>query len=172
MRQRWRKSCLPSKESLCRRTCPLCRKNQSKLKFSCTAQFSKKKNYRIPAHWFRYLRQRIVLTGLGSAAFTSALEAAGEIYGSFDRQFSENILESWTSSEEKSFDFPCFEISNRYLTPAKEAKGQEIAFQKGVDPRGILRGMAIGDGTCSYIHTEDNEVQYFITCRDKNGCIK
>ena len=113
-----------------------------------------------------------MLTGLGSASFTSALEAAGEVYGYFDRQFSENILDSWTSSEEKCFGFPCLDISNCYLTPVKEANGPEIAFQKGVDPRGILRGMAISDGTCSYVHTEENQVQYFSSCRDKNGTLK
>ena len=102
----------------------------------------------------------------------STLEAANEVYGCFDRQFSEGILDSWSSSEEKSFGFPCLKISNRYLTPAKNAKGQEITFQKGVDPRGILRGMAIGDGTCSYVHTEDNEVQYFLRYKDKNDGIK
>ena len=102
----------------------------------------------------------------------SALDAAREVYGCFDRQFSEGVLDSWSTSEEKSFGFPCLDISNRYLTPAKEAKGQEIAFQKGVDPHGILGGMAIGDGTCSYVHTEDNQVQYFLSCRDKNGSIK
>ena len=131
-----------------------------------------KKKIRISAHRFRYLRQSVVLTGLGSAAFMGALQAAGEVYGCFDREFSEGILDSWSSSEEKSFGFPCLDISNRYLTPAKEAKGENIPFQKGVDPRGILRGMAMGDGTCSYVHTEDNEVQYFLSCRDKNGSIK
>jgi hypothetical protein len=113
-----------------------------------------------------------VLTGLGSPTFTSALEAAGEVYGYFDRQFSEGILDSWTSSEEKCFSFPCLDISNCYLTPLKEANGPEIAFQKGVDPRGILRGMAIGDGTCSYVHTEENQVQYFSSCRDRSGTLK
>jgi hypothetical protein len=100
------------------------------------------------------------------------LEAAREVYGCFDRQFSEGILDSWSTSEEQAFGFPCLDISNRYLTPAKEAKGQDTAFQKGVDPRGILRGMATGDETCSYVHTEDNQVQYFVSCRDKNGSIK
>jgi hypothetical protein len=112
-----------------------------------------------------------VLTGLGSATFTSALEAACEVYGYFDREFSEGILDSWTSSEEQCFGFPCLDISNRYLTPVKEANGPEIAFQKGVDPCGILRGMAIGDGTCAYVHTEENQVQYFSSCRNRNGTL-
>jgi hypothetical protein len=113
------------------------------------------------------------LTGLGSSTFTSALKAAGEVYGCFDRQFSEGILESWTSSDEESFGFPCLDISNRYFTPAKEAvNSQEIAFPKGVDPRGILLGMTTANGSCSYVHTEDNLVQYFLSCRDKNGSLK
>ena len=81
-------------------------------------------------------------------------------------------MESWCSSDEKAFGFPCLDISNRYLTPEKEAKGQDVGFQKGVDPQGVLRGMAMGDGTCSYVHTEDNQVQYFVSYREKNGSIK
>jgi hypothetical protein len=100
----------------------------------------------------------------------SALDAAGEIYGHFNRQFSEGILDSWTSSQEKYHNAPCFDISNWYLTPAKETMGlQDTPFHKGVDPRGILCGMANGDGTCSYVHTEDNQVQYFTAYRDGNG---
>lgn len=102
----------------------------------------------------------------------SALEAASEVYGCFDRQFSEGILDSWISSEENCFGFPCLTISNRYLTPEKEARGQDVAFQKGVDPRGILRGMMNADSSCLYVHTEDNQVQYFVSSRDKNGSLK
>lgn len=86
----------------------------------------------------------------------ATLEAAGEVYGCLDHQFSKGVLDSWTNSEEKCFGFPCLDISNCYFTPAKDTKGQEIPFQKGVDPCGILHGMVIGDGTCSYVHTEDN----------------
>ena len=131
------------------------------------------KNFRISAHRFKYLCQHVALTGLGSSTFMSALKAASEVYGCFDRQFSEGILESWTSSEEESFGFPCLDISNRYFTPAKdEVNSQEVAFPKGVDPRGILLGMTIANGSCSYVHTEDNLVQYFLSCRDKNGSLK
>jgi len=100
------------------------------------------------------------------------LDAAIEVYGYFDRQFSEGVLDSWSSSEEECFGFPCLDVSNRYFTPAKVAKGEEIPFEKGVDPRGILHGMAIGDGTCSYVHTEENQVQYFLTSRNRNGNLK
>jgi hypothetical protein len=131
------------------------------------------KNFRISHQHFKYLRQHVVLTGLGSPTFTSTLKSAGEVFGCFDHQFSEGILDSWTSSEEQSFGFPCFNISNRYFTPAKDAvNSQKITFPKGVNPHGILHGMSIGDGNCSYVHTEDNLVQYFLICRDKNGSRK
>ena len=96
--------------------------------------------------------------------------AGGEIYGYFDRQFSEGTLESWDCSPEDGSDFPCINISNRYLTPSKEAPGLEaIPFHKGVDPQGILRDMAKGDGLTTYIHTEDNVVQFFNTKKDTEG---
>lgn len=123
---------------------------------------------RLSAQQFRYLRQQIALTGLSSPTFTSALYAAGEVYGYFDCQFSEGMLESWTASQELH-DTPCFDLSNRYLTPAKETNDPDVPFQKGVDPRGILCRMATSDGTCSYVHMEDNEVQYFTACREGNG---
>lgn len=101
--------------------------------------------------------------------------AAKEIYGRFDRQFSEGVLDSWDSSpvDDNNSEFPCLNMSNRYLTPANEAHGLEpIPFHKGVDPRGILQNMAQGDGSTMYVHTEDNQVQYFITKRDAEGSMK
>ena len=122
------------------------------------------------AQCFRYLQQCIILTCLGSATFTSTLDAAGEIYGHFDHEFSEGILDSWTSSQEKYHDAPCFNISNQYLTPAKDTMGlQDMPFHKEVDPCGILHEMANGNSTCSYVHTKDNQVQYFTTYRDRNS---
>lgn len=125
---------------------------------------------RLSAQHYRFLQQWIVLTGLGSPTFTRAFEAAVEIYGYFDHQFSEGILESWMASQDSELDaMPCFDISNRYLTPTKETKDLDIPFKKGVDPWGILRGMASGNGTCTYVHTEDNQVQYFTTSREASS---
>lgn len=96
--------------------------------------------------------------------------AGNEIYGHFDRQFSEGILDSWDCSPADGNNFPCINISNRYLTPEKEASGlEDVPFQKGVDPQGILRDMAKGDGSTTYIHTEDNVVQFFNTRKDAEG---
>jgi hypothetical protein len=118
---------------------------------------------------FKYLRQGISLTGLGSATFTNALDAAYEIHQQFNRQFEEGVLERWSCSSVNNTS-PCIDISNRYLTPAKEAGGtEETPFHKGVDSKGILQNMANGDGSISYVHTEDNQVRYFNMQRDTDG---
>ena len=122
---------------------------------------------------YKFLRQAITLSGLGSATFQNALMAANEIYGHFDRQFSEGTLDSWNSSPVDDNDFHCINLSNRFFTPANEADGLEaIPFHKGVDPRGILQNMAKGDGLTTHVHTEDNQVQYFSTKKDTEGSIK
>lgn len=125
----------------------------------------------ITANRYRFLRQTVTLSGLGTPTFDSALRAANEIYGRFDRQFSEGVLEVWASSPVDDNECPCLSLSNRYFTPANEAHGlQAIPFHKGVDPRGILQNMAKGDG--KHVHTEDNQVQYFSTKRDAEGTMK
>ena len=122
---------------------------------------------------YKFLRQAVTLSGLGSPTFKNALMAANEIFGRFDRQFSEGILDSWDSSPVDDNEFPCLNLSHRYLTPANEAHGLEaIPFHKGVDPRGILQNMAKGDGSTTHVHTEDNQVQYFSMKRDAEGSIK
>jgi hypothetical protein len=114
-----------------------------------------------------------VLSGLGTPTFKNVLMAASEIYGLFDRQFSEGILDSWVSSAVDDNEWPCLSMSNRYFTPSNEAHGLEaVPFHKGVDPRGILQNMARGDGLTMHIHTEDNQVQYFSTKRDTEGKMK
>ena len=99
--------------------------------------------------------------------------AVSEIYGHFDRQFSEGTLDSWDCSPVDDNDFPCMNLLNCYLTPANEAHGLEaIPFHKGIDPRGILQNMAKGDGQIMHVHTEDNQVQHFSTKRDTEGGMK
>jgi hypothetical protein len=122
---------------------------------------------RISVQRIKYLRQGITLTGLGSPTFERAISAAQEVYGHFDRQFSEGILESWNDSPG---DSSTLSVSNRYLTPLTEAGAQaSIPFFKGVDPRNILQNMTRGDASNTYVHTEDNQVQYFVQHRGSEG---
>ena len=122
---------------------------------------------RIQPQRFKYLHQNISLTGLGSATFSSALDAAQMIYRHFDRHFPEGLLDIWSlmwSTNQKGLD--SIDISNRYLTPSKDISGVEsLPFHKGVDPRNILLDMAKGN----YIHTDNNYVEYFSMHRDNSG---
>ena len=125
---------------------------------------------RMTANKFRYLRQAITLTGFGTPTFSNALAAAQLLYDCFDHQFPEGTLEGWSSSQANVGDTECIDISNRYLTPQKDVQGQEnMLFLKGVDPRNILQNMTRGDGSCTYVHTEDNQVHFFTAYRNITG---
>lgn len=123
---------------------------------------------RIPVNRFKYLRQNISLTGLGSSTFTRALDAAQMIYKHFDRQFPEGLLDSWSpTTHATNPSLNSLDISNRYLTPLRDvsSSAESVPFHKGVDPRNILTDMAKNN----HIHTEDNYVEYFSTHRDSDG---
>jgi hypothetical protein len=169
-----RRRFLPYRVSLYQRSCLLCEKSPGEqqspiFSFGILTRHIQ----RITANRYKFLRQAITLSGLGTPTFKNALMAASEIYGHFDRQFLEGILDSWASSPVDDNECPCLTMSNRYFTPSNEAHGLEaVPFHKGVDPRGILQNMAKGDGLTTHIHTEDNQVQYFSTKRDAEGKTK
>ncbi|RDB30758.1 hypothetical protein Hypma_005840 [Hypsizygus marmoreus] len=112
---------------------------------------------------YRYLRQSITISGLGTPTFEDALRSTTEIYGAFDRTFREGELESWGPSGGES---DALEASNRYLTPRRDAPGvTSVPFGEGVDPKHVLLAMAGND----HVHTEDNEVLYYSRRTDKEG---
>ncbi|KAF8236765.1 hypothetical protein L208DRAFT_1250718 [Tricholoma matsutake] len=122
---------------------------------------------------YKYLHQSITLTGLGSPTFSSALSAVKTIYDCFDRQFEEHTLDPWTESEVADGIPESIDLSNRYFTPATEAGGmKDTPFLPGIDPKGILQSMGQGDRTLSFVHTKDNQVHYFSTCRLNEGARK
>lgn len=99
-----------------------------------------------------------------------AIEAISDIHSHFDRQFQEGALEEYAKDTEGSEEGDRISTWNRYFTPAREAKEMnDIAFLPGVDPAGILRSMAKEDGTSTYLHTDDNQVQYYTMRRDNAG---
>lgn len=107
------------------------------------------------------------MTGLGSATFSGALDAAQVIHKHFDRQFTEGLLDIWSPTHSTHSSLDSLDISNRYLTPLRDVSGlvESKPFHKGVDPRNILTNMAKND----HIHTEDNYVEYFSMHRDVDG---
>ncbi|GLB38110.1 hypothetical protein LshimejAT787_0411610 [Lyophyllum shimeji] len=107
---------------------------------------------------YKYLRQSIRISGLGTSTFGDALRSTGEIFGLFDREFRDGDLDSWTATSNQNAEDDIFDASNRYFTPRRDASLEEsIPFDKLADPNNILKKMA-GD---QYVHTEDNEVLYF-----------
>lgn len=121
---------------------------------------------------YRFLRQGITLKGFQTPTFAKATEAIRVIHSHFDRQFQEGTLEEQAKDSEGSEDVDQVGMWNRYFTPMREAMDmQAVVFLPGVDPVGTLRGMAQEDSSCTYIHTEDNQVRYYITRRDNSGDI-
>lgn len=106
----------------------------------------------------------MTITGLGSPTFEEAVRSAYGFYERFQRQFADGKFETWeTATYKGSYTL---DLSNRYLTPKKDAPTAEhIPFSKVVDPHGILEDMAGKD----YIHGEENEVQYYACHSEANG---
>lgn len=96
--------------------------------------------------------------------------ATKKIYSCFDCLFPEQMLKAWADTDIGSLGVQAIDISNCYFKPVAESCGIESKdFSPTVDPQGRLCGMAKGDGISSYLHTEDNQVQYFTTSCIENG---
>ncbi|KAF8230718.1 hypothetical protein L208DRAFT_1280606, partial [Tricholoma matsutake] len=118
----------------------------------------------------KYLRQAVSITGLDTSAFARAVSAAQEIYGKFDWQFTDGTMMLWATSDVNQGQAECLDIANHYFTLKQSTQGlSSIAFQKEVDPHGVLANMAVGDAVHSYIHMDDNEVQYFTRLKGVSG---
>jgi hypothetical protein len=122
----------------------------------------------IPPNRYKFIKQGITVTGLGSSAFGDAIEATREIYKlQFSRQFADGKLESWNTTT--YMGNPALDTSNRYLTPRKDAPNMvHVPFEESVDPRGILEEMA----QAGHVHGEENVVQYFVQNIDREGNIR
>ncbi|RDB31017.1 hypothetical protein Hypma_000107 [Hypsizygus marmoreus] len=124
---------------------------------------------RMNATKYKYLRQSVTVSGLETPTFAAALASTVEIFGYFDRQFCEGKLQSWSASDDLGDRRDLLEASNRYMTPRRDAKdGESIPFGEQVDPKNILKSMAGDD----HVHTEDNEVLYFLRHTAVDGKIR
>jgi hypothetical protein len=113
---------------------------------------------------YKFLRQGITITGLGTPTFEKAIETAQEIYEMYKRQFEEGRLEAWSAGDFQGHR--TLSPSNRYFTPRKDAPCMEhIPFDRLVDPNGILEHMT----KAGYIHGEENIVQYYVREVDEQG---
>jgi hypothetical protein len=104
----------------------------------------------------------LTITGLGTATFEEAIRSAFGLHERFQRQFPHGKLENWETSAYK--DFYALELSNRYLTPRRDAPlAEHIPFSKEVDPLGFLEDAVGGD----FFHSQENEVQYYACLHDE-----
>ena len=103
----------------------------------------------------RFMRQSVSLTGLGTERFKSNMTSINNIQLAFMREFEDNALSSSYGSSES------IDISNRYfVTRTKAPDASPVEFHPSIDPTGELRRLA----SIYFIHTEDNQVQYFEKC--------
>lgn len=80
----------------------------------------------------------------------------------FRRQLAaDRNMEVWVPSSFQGH--PSIDIGNRYFTPRQHAlQDRHISFSSVVDPDNIL-SEAMGE---EYVHTEDNEVEYYEARRE------
>ncbi|KAF8868776.1 hypothetical protein BD779DRAFT_1683078 [Infundibulicybe gibba] len=111
---------------------------------------------KIATRQYKFLRQTVAVTGLGSTKFEDATEAGHAIFEIFQREFQEGKVEQWVT--ERSNGHSCMFISNRYMTPRRDAPDMNhIPFGADVDPNGHLESM-IKEG---FVHGEENIVEYY-----------
>jgi hypothetical protein len=103
----------------------------------------------------------MMLTGLSSPKFNDSILSMRTIEDIFRRQAADRNMEVWVPSNFQGH--PSIDIGNRYFTPRQHAlQDRQISFSPAIDPDNIL-SEAMGE---EFVHTEDNEVEYYETRRE------
>ncbi|KAF4571728.1 hypothetical protein EYR36_009073 [Pleurotus pulmonarius] len=98
------------------------------------------------------LRQGICITGLASPNFEAMLNNLRHTHSLFSRFTPGGRLRA----------YPTISAGNRFFTPTRLATGlQSVLISKEVDPHGLLKGA----DSKHLIHTDDNEVKYYVISR-------
>ncbi|TFK58156.1 hypothetical protein BDN72DRAFT_721604, partial [Pluteus cervinus] len=118
---------------------------------------------KIPKTKMQFLTQSVTLSGLGTPTFDESVVALSEVYTVFSRQFPEGRMMPLQSSPSSFGSGSSLVLSNRYFTRRSEGpQMKSIPFPSTVDPRKILTRHL----SSSLIHTEENDVQYFVRHSD------
>ena len=111
-----------------------------------------------------YLWQSMMLTGLSSPKFNDVIQSIRAIEDIFQKQAIERNMEVWVPSAFQGH--PSIDVGNRYFTPRQYAlQDRQISFRPAIDPDNIL-SEAMGE---AFVHTEDNEVEYYEARREERG---
>ena len=105
-----------------------------------------------------------MLTGLSSPKFNDAILSIHAIEDIFRQQVVDQNMEAWVPSSFQGH--PAIDVGNRYFTPRQHAlQDRHISFSPAIDPDNILSA-AMGE---EFVHTEDNEVEYYEALRKARG---
>ena len=105
-----------------------------------------------------------MLTGLSSPKFNDAIQSIRAIEDIFREQVVDRNMEVWVPSTFQGH--LSIDIGNRYFTPRQHAlQDRHISFNAVIDPDGIL-SEAMGE---EFVHTEDNEVEYYEARKEGRG---
>jgi hypothetical protein len=100
-------------------------------------------------------RQYVAITGLNTEAFDKVMEGLGQIHNFFEDSLPHERLQPMIPLlMDDNYAFAChtrYFLSTRYCS-----QSTAYPFSQDVDPNGHLERL----GGASYIHTEDNAVQY------------
>lgn len=106
----------------------------------------------------------MMLTGLSSHKFNDAVLSMRSIEDIFRRQAGDRMMEMWVPSAFQGH--PSIDVGNRYFTPCQHAlQDCQISFSPAIDPDNIL-SEAMGE---EFVHTEDNEVEYYEARKEGRG---
>jgi hypothetical protein len=106
----------------------------------------------------------MMLTGLSSPKFKDAIQSICAIEDIFRRQVGDRSMEVWVPSAFQGH--LSINVGNRYFTPRQHAlQDHHISFSPAIDPDNIL-SEAMGE---EFVHTEDNEVEYYEAHREGRG---
>ena len=106
----------------------------------------------------------MMLTGLSSPKFNDAVLSMRAIEDIFRRQAVDGTMEVWVPSAFQGHQ--SIDVGNRYFTPSQHAlQDRQISFSPAIDPENIL-SEAMGE---EFVHTEDNEVEYYEAHKEARG---
>ncbi|KAJ8693906.1 hypothetical protein PTI98_008852 [Pleurotus ostreatus] len=114
-----------------------------------------------------HARQSVTIAGLGSKSFNTIVQNSRHMYTMFSRYtpnaklqpVPEFIGKYRGTGDSSTVESSTITASSRFFTPVKQASGLDIVdINAELDPRGVLSKV----DASKWVHTEDNEVGYYI----------
>lgn len=88
-----------------------------------------------------------------------------DVYALFSSYVSRDTMKNWENGSTYG-ENTAIDLSNRYFSSVKKAStGKCVAFDKDVDPYGILTGLE----SAQHVHCENNVVEYYERIQKASG---